>query len=143
MSVHSRFFRTCGFAVFVFLVLLALLVVPSATGADGDRKPGSYPKPAEMCSTSIRGTFKWVRDVQNKVWVKWVCRCSIGRITVCRWQLLIVSKYLYLRYQLPSGAWVTPAGWHRHRHLVGVPMRGGGICGYFWPTYHYVPARLR
>jgi hypothetical protein len=129
------------------LVLLAALTcaffASSTPGSDGVRKPGSWPKPAERCTTLNRGTLKWVRDVQNKVWIKWACRCSIGKITVCRWQLLIVSKYLYLRKQLPDGTWYIPVGWHKHLHLVVLPMASGGYCGYLWPTYHYVPARLR
>jgi hypothetical protein len=135
-------------ALLALLVTLAALFFASSTpGEDGDgRVPGSWPKPAERCTTANRGTLKWVRDQQNEVWIKWACRCNIGKITVCKWTLLIVSKYLYLRVQRPDGSWYIPAGWHKHPHFVKLPMVwswGGGFCTHFWTTWHYVPARLR
>ena len=130
----------------VLALALALILVWAATfvhASDGVRKPGSWPKPAERCTTLNRGTLKWVHDQQNEVWIKWACRCNIGAITVCHWKLIMVTKHLYLRVQLPDGSWYIPAGWHKHRHWVFLPMAAGGYCIYLWPVWHYVPLRLR
>lgn len=127
----------------MLLVFVALIFAARAQASDGNRVPGSWPKPAERCTSDIRGTTKWVHDLQKDLWVKWRCVCNLGRITVCRWVLQAVTHKPYFRKQLPNGTWYVPAGWHKHRHLVGLRMVGGGICGYFWPTWHYVPLRLR
>ena len=127
----------------VVVIVVVLFFIASAPGSDGPRVPGSWPKPAEQCNTTNRGTIKWVRDQQKKVWVQWRCRCNIAAITVCHWQLIQIRRKLYLRQQLPNGTWYTPAGWHRDLHWVTLRMSAGGFCGYIWPTWHYVPARLR
>jgi hypothetical protein len=133
-----------GIGVVRRLLLLALLAVltcvlfaSSAVSNTGTRKPGSYPKPAEYCTHRIRGTVKWVKDVQLDAWVRWRCIChSDGR---CHW------RREYIQRESPYRSYIRPdpTGWHRHLHLIVLPMASGGWCGYWWPTWHYVPARLR
>lgn len=129
--------------VLVAFSCLALIFATQASSSDGARIPGSWPKPAERCTSDIRGTTKWVHDLQKGLWVKWRCVCHLARITVCRWVLQAVTHKPYFRKQLPNGTWYIPAGWHKDLHLVWLPMKEGGRCFYIWPTWHYKPLRLR
>jgi hypothetical protein len=118
-------------------IVFVCVFVGMAPASSGARKPGSYPKPGEYCTHRIRGTVKWVHDMQLDVWVRWRCIChSDGR---CHWRREdVIGSSPYRRYIRPD-----PTGWHKHRHLVYLPMASGGYCGFWWPTWHYLPPRMR